>query len=167
MKLVVDADALIELQRAGVLAVVVRFASVCVGREVWREAVVQGKAGGHEDAEEIERLADRFRHEPAFDAATIPAWSATGLGAGEIEAWQLMAYTASDAIVSDDRAFLRALEAAGVPFLTPAALIVAMARHAVIEGKEAHRALEALRPFIAAAQYSAAMKVLEQGGDRS
>jgi len=136
MKVVCDADGLIKTAKAGVLNALAARVALLVGPEVYREAVEAGQARGHPDAQAIERVLEAR----AYLAAPLQgvrgrsheqrAVEALPLGAGEKEAFLLYFREQADAVLSDDRDFLAALERAAVPFLTPAAVLYFLARQA-------------------------------------
>ena len=161
MALLLDADGLIKLHRAGVLMHVVRAFACSVPLTVYEEVVTRGKARLHQDAEAIESvLADRVtvlaveRHENPEP----------GLGAGELGILSLLSQERGATVVSDDRRFLTALTREGAAFLTPADMIVVLVRRGILTRDEAREALDRLRPMIRVAAYWDARQDLEPGG---
>jgi hypothetical protein len=152
--LVVDADGLIKLAKAGLIEALVRHADVVVAPEVWREVVEVGGQRGHDDALVVAGLADQVLVQvPRTAAARSLPETAARLGAGERATWALWLDRSAHAIVSDDRAFLTMLGAGGVPFLTPGAVVVRLVELGAVTLDEAREALERLRPFIREGQY--------------
>jgi predicted nucleic acid-binding protein len=154
LRLVVDADGLIKLARAGVIEALVNGLEVSVASQVWCEVVEAGSDRGYDDAAVIAGLADRIAVQVPDAVATgmIPHGAAR-LGAGERGTLALWYERSADAIVSDDRTFLALLGAHGVPFLTPAALLVLLTDSQLVSTDDARTALERLRPYIREDQY--------------
>jgi len=164
MKLVCDTDALIKLNKAGLLRLLVQRTEILVGHEVWHEAVDAGKAHGYPDAFEIERLVSPLKrkrlHVPAQARALLQSRQ---LGAGEQEALKLYFSEGAEAIVSDDRGFLHLLEAHGLPYLTPTAILVWLAEHRVLRPlSRGYQALEKLKPYIRPGHYEETLKDLQK-----
>ena len=169
MKVVCDADGLIKMAKAGILEAFARRVDLLVAPRVYQEAVEEGKARGYPDAWEIERILQEHGHvlQPPRRGRKRPpeeqAINALPLGAGEKETLAAYVRERADVVLSDDRAFLHALEAQGVPYLTPAAALVLLARQreGTLSREEALQALERLRPWIRREQYEAARRDLE------
>ncbi len=160
MRLLLDADGLIKLHRAEVLDRMVKAFRCTVPEAVYHEVVTKGKERLHQDAEEIEYILG----EGVEVVRTEQAQGETGLGAGEMAVLTLAAQDQDAIIVSDDRRFLALLTARGLRFLTPADLLVVLARQGILAKGEAKKALERLRPMIRAAAFWEAREDLEHGG---
>lgn len=162
MRLLLDADGLIKLHRAGVLAHVVNAFSCAIPQSVFDEVVTKGKQRLHKDAEEIEAiisdrlsiLAGQGRRDPEL-----------GLGAGELGILSLISDNPDAIVVSDDRRFLAMLTLQDAKFLTPADILVVLARRGALTRTEAGEALDRLRPAIRAAAYWDARQDLDAGGE--
>jgi hypothetical protein len=158
VQLVVDADGLIKLNRAGVLRKVVETYSCVIPLAVYDEVVTEGKMRQHQDAEAIEAsLAGRAEIAPR-QARRVPD---PGLGAGESAILELLPDIPKAVVISDDRRFLSQLSIEGVSFLTPADILVVMTRGGALSDAEAREALERLRPTIRTRAYWDAREDLE------
>ncbi len=160
MRLLLDADGLIKLQRAGVLARVAKVFACTIPQAVYREAVVRGKERFHRDAEDIERIVA----ETVTVAHTLDnPQSELGLGAGETAILAFLVEQGRDFIVvSDDRRFLSILRGQGIQHITPAHLLVMLAWRGVLTRTEALEALERLRPTIRISTYWSVRQHLEK-----
>jgi predicted nucleic acid-binding protein len=158
MRIVCDADGLIKLHKAGLLALLVQHAEVLIGPDVFREAVTAGKARGYPDAIALEQLLQPHWPQPAPPAHphARQVLQGTRLGRGETEALQLYFHAQCEAILSDDRAFVSLLLTHQIPVLTPATVVVALCEWELVTVARAAQALERLRPLIRAEQYHAA-----------
>jgi hypothetical protein len=138
MRIVCDADGLIKLQKAGLLALLVQHAEVLIGPEVFREAVTAGTARGYPDALALAQLLQLHWPQPAPPAHphAVQVVRGTRLGPGETEALQLYFHA--------------------IPVLTPATVVVALCEWGLVTVTHAAQALERLRPLIRVEQYHAA-----------
>jgi rRNA-processing protein FCF1 len=165
VRLLLDADGLIKLYRAGVLAIVSETYRCVIPQAVHDEAVTQGEARFHPDAEAIERIVlapveildTPLRTEIVLEDAEVR------LGRRERALLSLFSKQHEDVIVSDDRYFLSLLTRHGIPFVTPATLIVLLVRPGVLQRERALRALARIRPLIREAVYEQATRNLEEG----
>jgi hypothetical protein len=166
MKLAADTDGMIKLNKTGILEMLAQHAEILIGPEVYREAVEDGKARGYTDAVEIEEIVRRMiqQKRPRAHAETRRILQGVHLGLGEQEALGLYFSESADAIVSDDRGFLKLLDAHGIPYLTPAAALVMLFEHDILSQEQAHAALEQLKPSIRDEQYQAARRDIELSG---
>ena len=162
--LLLDADGLIKLHRAGLLGLMAESFSCAIPKEVYHEAVTQGMASRYPDAEAIESIVQRSIKVTSARPSELglEGWEKPALGRGEIAVLALYAQGVGDVVISDDRAFLNLLTRRGIPFLVPAALILRMVRQRVISVWVAKNALERLRPSIRQAVYHEVMRSLEE-----
>lgn len=171
MRLVLDADSLIKLCKAGVLEQVAQAFQCVIPEAVYHEAVVRGKERVYPDAEEIERIvmaAIPIHHTPTGYLNPMQYTSTSPdpkgeLGPGETAVLAL-AHQEESVIVSDDRQFLSSLRNQHIPFLPTADLIVEMAHQQVISTEQAREALNRMRPLISRGAYQDAIQELFQEG---
>lgn len=168
VKVVGDADALIKIGKAGFLEVLAEEVELIVGPEVYREAIIEGKSRGYADAYGLEQIVDahvRVRDEVSGSRAQVEGLAKNiAFGAGEREALNLYLQEAADAILSDDRLFLEALDALEIAYLTPAAALLWLVERESLRREDAREALENLRPLIRSEQYEAALADIEDPG---
>lgn len=168
VKVVCDADALIKMGKAGFLQVLAAEVEMIVGPQVYREAVIDGKNRGYADAYDLEQSVSA--HIRVMDEVSKPRVQAErlakqfALGAGEREVLDLHLQEAADAVLSDDRLFLRALDTLGVPYLTPAVALLWLVERKSLRREHAFEALENLRPLIRIEQYTAALEDIRGAG---
>jgi hypothetical protein len=151
MRLIMDADCLIKLTNAGGKEPVCRAFSVVIPVGVRREVVEAG--GDRPDAVTVERN---------IQAGLLAVAVAGEKRGGKGEDWALTLYSAGgfDGICSDDRRFLAKLRTLGIPYLTPTALIVVLAKKGCLSRDEALARLAALAPLVSADEYTVARLTL-------
>jgi predicted nucleic acid-binding protein len=154
---VLDSDALIKLGKAGLLGTVAKAWRCLVPEEVYTETVVRGLQEAHPDAEAIAALFGRALIRRRVRRKRTSPRLGRGLGAGERAAVALFLQARADFIVTDDRAFLRALREAGLPYATSALVVVELARSGAMTLQDAAAGFERLRPVIRQDQYEAAL----------
>lgn len=133
-------------------------------REVRRECVEQGKAGGHPDAVRIEenlRMGLLVESRGKRSSETEALIRNLRLAGGEADVVRLYRAGAADLVVSDDRRFLQFLEGLSIPFATPAALIVALVHRKEASSKEGLGLLDKLKDLISEDEYLEARRALE------
>ncbi|MDR7554405.1 MAG: hypothetical protein QN157_02235 [Armatimonadota bacterium] len=153
-----DTDALLKLTLAGAKEAVVGAFQVLIPEAVYREAVVEGKAHGYDDALVLERNVQARRVQVAH-AGDEPADAEDVLPAGgEREVYRLFRRVSASGgarvfIVSDDRRLLHRLRLLGTRPITPGAVLVLLAREGLATAREALGWLDALRRTISTAEY--------------
>jgi hypothetical protein len=159
MKIVCDADGLIKTNKVGILAMFAQHAQLFIAPEVVREVIIAGKTQGYLDALEIEHIVEQhmYQTEPRSYALTNLRLSGTDFGAGEREALALYESEDADAILSDDRGFLSALDVHQIPYVTPAAVVVVLCEWEALSVEAVRHALASLCPLIRNEQYHAAL----------
>lgn len=80
------------------------------------------------------------------------------LGSGELSAYRVHLQEDPDALITDDRAFLKFLESRGIPFITPANGIVEMENQEQISREEAVKGLDRIKRFIRNEVYEKAIE---------
>ena len=153
MNVIMDADCLIKLTKAGLKEAVCAAWSVSIPRAVRRET------------------ADQAPHMP--DAVRIGRNIETGRIAvrdegrsrrkGEEAALRLYESGGFDAVATDDARFIRRLRGLGVPYAVPGVIVVKMCRQGVMPLTRAVKGLTALRGHISAEQHAAAQLMLSGG----
>ena len=161
MVILLDADGLIKLSRAGVLEQVAQAFQCIIPDVVYHEAVTKAKERQYRDAEGIERIVQSAMRIQPTTALDMPE---LGLDTGETAVLALATqYEGEFTIVSDDRRFLAFLNRQGVPFLMPSALIVVMAQQGFLTNDAAREVLERLRPMVRETAFHLALQELEKG----
>lgn len=164
-RIVLDAGSLIKLGKAEVLAPFFEGCEALVPEAVYEEAVIIGKLELYEDAFELEKVLKENRIR-TFGARTEPRADellvgVTALGKGERAALHLYHAEEADAILSDDRVFLRFLDENSIPYLTPANVVVRLAEVRRFSPGEGLATLEKLSGLIRKSTYERARKDLE------
>ena len=157
---------MIKVTKASAKETLAKAFTLVLPPEVRRECVEQGKAGGHPDAIRIEEnlrkgLLSESRGKRSSETEAVIR--DLRLAGGEADVVRLYRGGAADLIVSDDRRFLQFLEGLGIPFSTPAALIVALVRRKKATPKEGLVLLDKLVDFISEDEYLEARRGLEAG----
>jgi hypothetical protein len=156
MKVIMDADCLIKLTKAGLKEQVCAAWHVVIPLIVRRETV--DRAPGLPDAARI--------RQNVVDGRIVVEETASGGTKGEQAALQLYQRGGFDAVASDDARFIRQLRGLGIPYAVPAVLVVRLLLDGTLSAVGARKALEALRPHISSDQYAAA-QLMVSGGIRS
>lgn len=153
MKVIMDADCLIKLTKAGLKEQVCEAWQVVIPLIVQRETVVHAP-----------RLPDAVRIKQNISAGRIAVNETNGRAAkGEEAALRLYQDGGFDAVASDDARFIRQLRGLGVPYAVPAVIIVRLCREGTLTSDLARKALAALRPHISSDQHAAALLMIPGG----
>jgi rRNA-processing protein FCF1 len=155
---ILDADALIKLNHAGVLDRLVEAYSCLIPDAVYAEVVTVGKAHGYPDASEIEGALEG-KVEVRVPRARLE--QEPGMGAGESAALELALASEGAIVVSDDPTFLARLARGNVSHVAVAFVVVSLRKEGVLSAYEANEALERLRPAIRRDVYREALDDLE------
>lgn len=155
-----DSDCLVKLAKAGAKEAVIAAMTVHITPLVKKETVDDAQGKGYQDAwlirENIGAGKLRIAKAPRQRPPTVSAVN------GESETAALFKRGGYDAIASDDQRFLRKLEAANIPCLTPGACVAYVYRNGKIERNGALVMLEALRPLISREEYAVTRLFLEE-----
>lgn len=159
MKIVMDSDCLVKLTKAGAKETVIQAMEVHIPHLVKKETVDDAKNRGYRDAFVIEENIDKeglhvVKHRGKASYQEL-------LAKGENEALSLYLTGGYDAIASDDRRFLKKLEAAGIPFLTPTACIIYLYKAEKMGKKATLDIIDDIKPFISSDEYLIAKFYLE------
>lgn len=163
-RIVVDADGLIKLGKAKVLALLVEEHEVLVPWAVYEEAVTKGKQELYEDAFELEATLGGGRAR-IFEVERAPGPAmeeVSSLGPGERDALRVYNEEDADAVLSDDKVFLSFLGERSIPYLTPASTVVGLVGSGRLDPEKGLAALERLRRHVRDSVYREARKELER-----
>jgi rRNA-processing protein FCF1 len=151
MKVLMDADCLIKLTKAGLKEIVCTHLSVVIPRVVKHEVVDLGNK--HPDSLVIK---DNL-HKGLLALSTIEAPEEKG----EEAALVIFQGGGFEAILSDDKRFIRRLRALDIPYMTPAVCLVVLQKQGKIDWQGALEKLELLSPFISGDEYNTVKWALE------
>jgi hypothetical protein len=169
-----DADALIKLYKAGVLELSSQAFECVTSSEIYRGAVLVGGEQGYPDAREIGRIIEAGievklgpsgrETMPELEAGgttihpTPPTLDITGLG--EKSLLPLVRLEEESIIVSDDRQFLAFLTEQDISFVPVAGFIVVLVREGALDVNTAREALDRITPIIRDTDYQKAIQDL-------
>lgn len=160
MKIVMDSDCLVKLSKAGAKEAIVSAMEVSITPLVKKETVDEAKANGYRDAFMIEENIDKeLLHVVKLQGKTLPVVSVIK---GEKEVVSLFSQGNYDAIASDDKRFLKKLDSAKIPYLTPAACLIYLYKSNKIKKAEVAGMLEALKPFISRDEHAVVKLYLKE-----
>lgn len=168
MKVLMDADCLIKLTKAGIKEAVCVHLSVVIPQLVRHEVIDMG--GNHPDSKVIKNNLDKgllSLSESNIDTHTATS-STDSIGSkGAIDSKGEDAVLATflnggfAAICSDDKRFIRRLRALDVPYITPAVCIVILLKQERITLPDAREKLGLLASFISSDEYHTVKWVLD------
>jgi rRNA-processing protein FCF1 len=160
MKLVMDSDCLVKLTKAGAKEAILLSIEVSIPTLVKRETVDEAKEKGHQDSLMIEEnLRKKTLHLVEAKRKKRPLLTDAK---GEEEVVSVYLSGTYDAVASDDRRFLKRLESANIPFLTPTACLVYLYMGGKIEQSKALQMLESLKPYVSSQEYAVARICMEK-----
>lgn len=168
MAIILDANSLINLHKAGLLVVVYNQQNCIITAEVYAEVVTRGLSAGHRDANEI---ADIIGSSTSPPTEILPEMAQFGIGEASILSQYVARQTGEsaspDLIVSDDRQFLSYLSrratqyGSEIPHLTTAGFIAGAGVSRSLDKAEALAALERIRGLTRETDYQSARQLLE------
>lgn len=164
MKVIMDSDSLIKLARAKVKEIVVENVDAYIPPKVLEETVTIPKKEGFPDAFLIEENLDKGLlsiREINEDHHIEEMVTSLGMGYGEADVFRLYKSGGFDAISSDDRKFLKIIDALDLPYLTPTALIVYLFNKDVFTKDDAMSYLNNLKEMVSDEEYYLAIKEVE------
>lgn len=155
MEILMDADCLIKLTKAGLKEFICNHEKIIIPGIVKREVVDTGKSKGHPDAELIEKNIDDGLIIVAKEGALNHVKGDQAL----VTMYKPRRYTA---VATDDAKLIRILRATGIPFVLPALLIYSIYGRGLIDQAKALNWLDRLSPFISEEEYSVTKLLLEE-----
>lgn len=155
MKVILDADCLIKLTKAGLKEDVCKAIDVAIPHLVKEEVVDRGKARGLTDAFIVERNINS-------KLLKVKGEKSGKMDAGEKEAVMLFQNGGFDAIGSDDRRFIKQLRLFNIPYITPAVFIAVLLKSEELTLLDAKKKLDALSEYISENEYYTVKGFLEQ-----
>jgi len=154
MKLLMDADCLIKLTKAGLKELVATHDQIAIPEIVRREVVDAGKDKGLADAALVEKNIQAKRIKIA--AGSTPH------GKGDEALIEIFGAGAYDAVATDDRKLIRVLRAADVAFVVPGIILYSLKARGLIRREAALKCLDQLADFISPDEYSTVRLLLEE-----
>ena len=158
---------MIKMTKSSLKETLVSAFSVFVPPGVVMECVEQGKQGGHADALKVEENIKRGRirvRRPRKSGRVEAIVRDLRLKGGEADLVRLHASGGVEVAVTDDRRFLKVLQALDIPFATSSSLIVALAKRGRLKREEALTYLQKLAEYISEEQHAEARAVIEERG---
>jgi rRNA-processing protein FCF1 len=155
MKVLMDADCLIKLTKAGLKEDICQHFQVMIPAAVEREVVEAGKAKGCPDADSIEKNIQK-------DLLQVTKEKPSGHIGGDQALVEISQKGRYDMVATDDAKLIRILRSAGIPFIIPGLLIYSLFRKGGIGVDVALNWLERLSPFVSNEEYSTVRLLLEE-----
>jgi len=155
MKILMDADCLIKLTKAGLKEFICQHEKIAIPATVKREVVDVGKSKGHTDAD----LVDKNLRNGLIALAKESALNHVKGDQALVATFNHERYVT---VATDDAKLIRILRAAGIPFILPALIIYAIYRKGLIDQATSLNWLDRLSPFISEDEYSMTKLLLEE-----
>ncbi len=155
MKLLMDADCLIKLTKAGLKELIAANAAISIPEAVKREVVDAGKK---------KECSDAFAVEKNIESRVIAVIeSSLGYARGDHALVALFEQEKYHAVATDDAKLTRQLKAHGIPFILPGLIIYQLQKEGLISPSKSLWALEQLGDFISEDEFSMTRLLLEKG----
>jgi len=154
MKLLMDADCLIKLTKAGLKEFVASKDTIFIPEAVRTEIVDAGKEKGCADAFIVEKNVEAKMITIAVSSSKYKKGDEALIGLFQKEAY--------DAVATDDAKLTRLLRMKSIPFILPGLIIYRFLQDDVINTKAALWALKQLGEFISEDEYSTARLLMEK-----
>jgi rRNA-processing protein FCF1 len=155
MTILMDADCLIKVTKAGLKEFICKQEKIVIPGTVKKEVVDAGKSKGHPDGELIE---ENIRD----GLITLAKEVGSNYVKGDQALVAVFKRGRYKAVATDDAKLTRILQATGIPFVLPALLIFSFCRRRLIDKATGVRWLERLSPFISEEEYSVTKLLLEE-----
>ena len=154
MKLLMDADCLIKLTKAGLKELVCQHDTVVIPAIVEQEVVDDGKAKGCDDAFVVEKnIKMNFIN---------VVGSALNYKSGDSALAGIFPKGGYDAVATDDTKLIRRLRTSGIPFIIPGLIIYHFLKDGCISKLKAIQALNQLAEFISNDEFSTVRLLMER-----
>lgn len=155
MKILMDADCLIKLTKAGLKEFICQHEKIVIPGIVKREVVDAGKVKGYPDADWVEKNIQNRLISLAKEATL-------NHGRGDQALIVTFKQGRYGAVATDDAKLTRVLRAAGIPFILPALLIYQIYQEGRIDPATALNWLDKLSAFISEEEYGMTKLLLEE-----
>jgi len=159
-----DTDALIKITKSSLKELITDNITVNIPGTVKKESVDEGKVRLFPDAILVERNIQKGRInvvKTKKKGIVEDIIKNLQLEGGEADSLRLFHQGRYDSIVSDDQKFLELVDSVGIPFITPAALIVYLYRMHKLSLAEAHKYIDKIKHMISDEEYSITMEELK------
>lgn len=146
MKILMDADCLIKLTKAGLKEIIVSACRIIIPHTVKAEVVEAGK---------VKRCEDAFVVEKNISDGKISVFGkTTPFSKGDDAVIELFDKTVHDAVGTDDARLVKRLSNNSIPFMLPAVIILSLFKTKYVEQEKALWMLEQLAPYISDDEYA-------------
>ena len=155
MRLLMDADCLIKLTKAGLKGFMCQHEEITIPVEVKIEVVDVGKEKGHPDAELVEKNITK-------GLVSLAKEITTGHLKGDAALIATFNKGRYGAIATDDAKLIRMLGSAGIPYILPALLIYSVYKRGLIDHGTGMNWLSRLSAFISEDEYTMTKLLMEE-----